>query len=397
MGKRDSPEDYNNLLIEGLKHKGELDDPRIEAAFRAVPRHLFLPNLPLERAYADDAIPIKRDEDGNVLSSISQPSMIIIMLKQLQLRPGDNVLEIGAGTGYNAALMQYLVGDTGRVTTIEVDQDMVQLARENLQRVSMGSSITLVHGDGALGYAPRAAYDRIIATVGIWDVPETWVRQLKTDGILVAPMWLDALQASAAFQLQPDNTLYSENNLLCGFIQLRGESAGPRTHRRIGSSALTVMSNEASQIDSAALHALLSDDLETAYLSAPLSSAEFWHSFMPYLMLYAPSGYIFGVYILSDDAPAYGIEGHGFMLLAQASACFVPYRGQGRAYTFGSADAFLTIQDCLTAWDQAKRPTSERLRMRLLPASQGKPAAITGRLYARRDHFLHVWLEHGTI
>src|SRR5690349_13314402 len=98
----------HQALVASLKERGDLSDPRIEAAFRAVPRHRFLPNLSLDDAYRDDAVPIKRDMDGTILSSISQPSMIAAMLHQLAVRPGDNVLEIGAGSGYTAALLQHL-------------------------------------------------------------------------------------------------------------------------------------------------------------------------------------------------------------------------------------------------------------------------------------------------
>ena len=85
-------------------------DERIAAALRDVPRHLFLPHLPPEDAYLDDAIVTKRDADGQPISSSSQPAIMAIMLDQLTLAPGQRVLEIGAGTGYNAALMRHLVG-----------------------------------------------------------------------------------------------------------------------------------------------------------------------------------------------------------------------------------------------------------------------------------------------
>ena len=107
-------------LIDSLKEARLLDAP-LEAAFRAVPRAAFLPNLTPDQAYKDEAVPVKIDEDGTVLSSSSQPSMMAIMLRQLDLKPEQNVLEIGTGTGYNAALMQHIVGDEGRVTSIEID------------------------------------------------------------------------------------------------------------------------------------------------------------------------------------------------------------------------------------------------------------------------------------
>lgn len=249
MSTTDPAQALRQTLVHSLKQKGELTDPRMEAAFLAVPRHAFLPDIPVEQAYADEAVPIKRDPDGSVISSASQPTMIAMMLRQLRLSPGDNVLEIGAGTGYNAALMQHVVGEEGTVTTLELDKDMVQIAEINLQRISSGSNVRVVHADGAAGYAPRASYDRIIATVGVWDIPEAWIKQLKPKGIIVAPLWIDAGQVSASFTIQSDDTLYSPQNLPCGFIQLRGMAAGPAVVRRVGSSSLVLISNEVISID----------------------------------------------------------------------------------------------------------------------------------------------------
>src|SRR5215207_5816459 len=196
MADKAAPAALNDALIDSLKRRGDLLDAHIEAAFRAVPRHFFLPNASLEDAYADDAIPVKRDDSGTVLSSCSQPAMIAGMLAQLRLNPGDNVLEIGTGTGYAAALMQHIVGKNGKVTTVELDQDLVRMATDNLQRVSLASKVNVVHADGSVGYAPRASYDRIIITASVWDIAPAWVTQLKANGLLVAPLWLDAIQVS---------------------------------------------------------------------------------------------------------------------------------------------------------------------------------------------------------
>ncbi len=386
----DSDAALRQALVNTLKEKGELSDSRVETAFLTVPRHLFLPDAPLEKAYADEALPIKRDSSGVVLSSSSQPSMMALMLRQLRLRPGDNVLEIGAGTGYNAAVMQQLVGENGHVTAIELDQELTRHALDHLQRAGMGD-VQIVNADGAMGYAPRASYDRIIATVGIWDVPEAWVRQLKPNGILVAPIWVDAFQVSAAFTMQDDGTLYSGVNLPCGFIHLRGIAAGPVVYMRVGSTALTLSSNAIDELDSAALQMLLSYDAETTHLSLSLKSSEYWHGFLPYLILNTPEGFVFAVYGVDDDQQVYGLSGHGFALIAQGSACFVPYQGQGETHYFGGADAFLGLQDSLEAWEAEGRPGSHRLRLRLI--AKNSPTPAEGKIYARHDHDLHVWLS----
>ena len=381
-----------DAMIAALKEKGELGDPRLEAAFRAVERHHFLPNVPLEQVYTDDALPIKRGPDGSVISSSSQPTMMAMMLRQLQPQPGQNVLEIGSGTGYNAAILQYLVGAEGTVTTLELDKDLAQRVQRHLQMAGM-NRVRVVHTDGAGGYAPRAAYDRIIATVGVWDVPRNWIDQLKAQGILVTPIWIDAVQVSAAFTRAEDGTLYSRENLPCGFVRLRGANAGPLLAQRVGTTSLVLTSNKVPALDSAALHSLLSEGVEHNFFDIRLDSGDYSQGFLPYFVLNLPKDYIFGAYSMSANQQAYGLTGHGFALLRPGSACFVPYHAQGEARCFGSIDAFMAVQTALDNWTAAGRPDSTALRLRLIPKEHGPTPILSGQLYTRKDHYIHAWLE----
>ncbi len=381
-----------DALIATLKAKGELSDPRLEAAFQTIERQHFLPDLPLEQVYADEALPVKRGPDGSVISSSSQPTMMAMMLRQLQVQPGQNILEIGAGTGYNAALLQYLVGAEGTVTTVELDKDLVQRAERHLQTSGM-NRVRVVHTDGAGGYAPRAAYDRIIATVGVWDVPRNWVDQLKAKGVLVVPIWIDALQVSTSFTRAADGTLYSRENMPCGFVRLRGANAGPLLAQRIGTTSLILHSNKVPALDSAALHALLSDGVEHNLLNVRLSSSEYSYGFLPYFVLNLPEDFIFGSYSMSTNQQAYGLSGHGFALLRAGSACFVPFHAHGETRCFGGVDAFMAIQAALADWIAAGRPTATDLRLRLIPKEHGPTPIVVGQLYTRKDHYLHAWLE----
>src|SRR5258705_1075533 len=121
----------HRALVDGPVSRRCITDPRVEAAFRAVPRHLFLSSLAPEEAYRNVAIPTKL-VDGEAVSSSSQPEIMATMLEQLGLEPGHTVLEIGAGTGYNAALMAHIVGEEGAVVTVDIDQDLVDGARDHL-------------------------------------------------------------------------------------------------------------------------------------------------------------------------------------------------------------------------------------------------------------------------
>jgi protein-L-isoaspartate(D-aspartate) O-methyltransferase len=215
----------NQTLIDDLKNKGLIRSPGVEAAFRAVLRHHFLPGTPLEEVYSDRAISAKQDEEGKWISSSSQPAIMAIMLEQLGLQPGHNVLEIGTGPGYNAALMAHIVGETGRVVTVEIDQDLADAAREHLEAAGF-DQVHVVCADGGYGYPEAAPYDRIILTVGSYDITPAWWEQMKPEGRLVLPLVLRGSMKSIAFERARDHLAsLSEND--CGFIQLRGDFASP--------------------------------------------------------------------------------------------------------------------------------------------------------------------------
>ena len=136
---------------------------------------------------------------GLPVSGCTQPAITAIMLQQLEVRPGQRVLEIGAGTGYNAALLAHLVGATGRVVTVDLDEDIVVEARRRLAACGF-ERVTVCCGDGGFGWPLEAPYDRIILTAGAWDVAPAWVDQLAPAGRLLLPLSLCRwVQYSIAF------------------------------------------------------------------------------------------------------------------------------------------------------------------------------------------------------
>jgi protein-L-isoaspartate(D-aspartate) O-methyltransferase len=195
-------------LIGALKAAGVVHDQPVEGAFRSVPRHLFLPGVALEEVYRDQAIVTKR-VDGFRVSSSSQPTIMAVMLEQLGVQPGQRVLEIGAGTGYNAALLAHLVGETGQVVTMDIDDDIVQAARRNLLAAGF-ERVQVISGDGALGHAAGAPYDRIILTVGAWDVAPAWWDRLRPGGRLVLPLALRGPETLARHRLRSGGRSSSE-------------------------------------------------------------------------------------------------------------------------------------------------------------------------------------------
>jgi protein-L-isoaspartate(D-aspartate) O-methyltransferase len=379
-------------LLTTMQKEGALETAGVKAAFSAVPRHLFLPNFPLEEIYSDKAIGLKHDANGLLTSSSSQPSMMAIMLNQLDLKEGDNVLEIGTASGYNAALIKHIVGESGRVTSIEIDSELSKQAAINLQHAKYGS-VVVVHGDGAQGYSPRAAYDHILSTVGIWNVPPAWIQQLKPRGTIVAPIVIDGVQVSARFVLQDDGTLLSVDNRPCAFVYMLGQYAGPDFRRQVGSSSLYILADDVQNIDTAALHTLLSDDHEYCQFDSQLTVNDFWYGYQLYLMIHEPPELSFFVYSVIEGQQAYGLEGRGIALFTRGTVAFASYNDKGLVHCFAGSDAFIEMQRVLDNWEAEGRPTMDNLRLRLIPKILDMPAIDYGRIYERGDNFLHVWIE----
>ncbi|WP_422647558.1 methyltransferase, FxLD system [Actinoalloteichus caeruleus] len=217
----DSADALRAQLTDRLTTAGTLRTTTIEAAFRQVPRHLFLPTVELAEAYADEPVYTKHDHDGTRISAASQPTIVAMMLEQLAIQPGERLLEIGAATGYNAALMATLTGETGQVTTIDIDADLVAGAREHLAAAGM-TNVVAVTADGALGHPETAPFDRIIATVGAHDIPTAWLDQLAPGGRLVVPVRLRGCASrSIAFERDQHGWI-SRGSEMAVFMPLRG-------------------------------------------------------------------------------------------------------------------------------------------------------------------------------
>ncbi|MEV0252960.1 methyltransferase domain-containing protein [Streptomyces sp. NPDC050732] len=236
------------------------DDPGWRESFRAVPRHLFVPYYYLgvvggyERlwgedpddrrrtrwlrgAYADAPL-ATRVRDGELVSSSSQPSLMAKMLVELDVREGDSVLEIGAGTGYNAALLAHRLGDD-HVTTVDLDPEITESARRHL--TAAGYRPAVVTGDGAAGCPERAPYDRIIATCTMSSVPGDWLAQCRPGARILAPL------ATGLVALTVRDTEHAEGRFLhtpAYFVPLRGGGARAPQEQHIGGLPRKALQNE---------------------------------------------------------------------------------------------------------------------------------------------------------
>lgn len=187
----DEATDRRAALVDRLVAAGTVRTGAVEQAMRSVPRHRFVPEVDLRTAYADRAQLVKDGDDG-ALSTISQPTMVAVMLEFADLRPGSRVLEIGTGTGYNAALLGQLVGREGSVVSVDLEPDLVDRARTLLSSLRL-DQVSVHVGDGSLGWPASAPFDCVIATAGVDEVPDTWRAQTAVGGRLLVPMLGDQL------------------------------------------------------------------------------------------------------------------------------------------------------------------------------------------------------------
>jgi protein-L-isoaspartate(D-aspartate) O-methyltransferase len=210
-------------MIAELRELGAIRSDSVAAAVGTVPRHLFAPEEPLERAYVSKTIlHTKRDERGVAVSMVSAPDIQAMMLEQAQLQPGMRVLEIGSG-GYNTALVAELVGESGQVTTVDIDPEVVERARRYLTTTGYGK-VNVVLADAASGVRDYAPYDCVIATTSAWDIPPAWTEQLAEGGRIVVPLRMRGLTRSVVFERDRDR-LVSKGYELCSFVPMRGVGA----------------------------------------------------------------------------------------------------------------------------------------------------------------------------
>jgi protein-L-isoaspartate(D-aspartate) O-methyltransferase len=215
--------------------------------------------------YRDRAVVTHRDQAGVAISSSSQPALVALMLEQLAVQPDMAVLEIGTGTGYNAALLGQLVGLGGTVLTIDVDPAVTEPAKRHLAAAG-ASNVEVITGDG-WGVETEARFDRIEATVGVWDLSPTWLAALEAGGVLVVPVWLRAgQQASVAFR-EVSGRLQSVSVEACGFMRMRGPGAGEPTYHRLGSWTVTLDHASPERVD--VLAALLDGDSSVQRIPPP--------------------------------------------------------------------------------------------------------------------------------
>src|SRR3989338_293743 len=173
-------EQDKEFLIRGWQGSGVVKNKLILDAFMKINREDFVLPVYKEQAYEDVPLQIIGGQ------TISQPTTVVTFLEALELNEKCKVLEIGAGSGYNASLMGAICRK-GKVISTEVVDELVEYAKNNIRKTGL-RNVKIIKWDGTKGYEKEKPYDRIICTAAVPEIPEVWVKQLKTNGIIVAPV-----------------------------------------------------------------------------------------------------------------------------------------------------------------------------------------------------------------
>lgn len=198
-------------LVNELREKGIINNDVLNALLE-IPRHKFVPKKHQKEAYKDYPLPIGENQ------TISQPYTVAFMLEALEVGPGQKVLDIGTGSGYNAALLSKLVKEKGQVITLEIKEELIKKAKQNLKSYK---NIKIIKGDGSQGYSKEAPYDRIISTAAAPNILKNWLKQLKKEGIIIAPV--GSLTQVMTKVTKKKNQLKKEDLGFFQFVPLKGE------------------------------------------------------------------------------------------------------------------------------------------------------------------------------
>ncbi|MGH4009871.1 MAG: methyltransferase domain-containing protein [Pseudonocardiaceae bacterium] len=334
-------------MTEKLVATGELIDPAWQRAFTDTPRHVFVPDHSLADAYSQTALVTQwrtADELGNKrpTSSASAPGAVAIMLELLTVQDHHRVLEIGTGTGYNAALLCHRLG-AANVYSNDIDPTLIDHARLVLE--NLGYHPTLVAADGYTGLTEGASYDRILSTCAITHIPPEWIRQLADGGRIVAPIAGNSAKPLLVLdKTAPDEvTGYFDNNSV-GFMPLRHDVHSPLGPGETASSSASGMAH----------YGTTTTDPRRVHQASP-DLALFCQLHIPGLQL----GYDTDSPHSSDPTRAARIIAHTADALANVS--LHPEDGRWPVIQRGPHRIWDTIETAVALWDHLHHPDISRL------------------------------------
>jgi len=208
-------------LVEKLYNQGYIKTEKVKEAMLKVPREEFMPLENSSYAYLDRPFPIGNGQ------TISAPHMVAIIAEKLELTDGMNILEIGTGFGYNAAVVAEIVGKEGHIYTIERIPALVEKSKENLNKTGYFDRVTVIEGDGTVGYPDKAPYDRVYGTASAPKIPEPLKEQLKIGGKLIIPMGSDYYQELVSVMRISHDEYQTQNLGGVVFVPMIGKHGWP--------------------------------------------------------------------------------------------------------------------------------------------------------------------------
>ncbi len=213
--------DARKEMVESLKRRKLIVSEALEKAMSIIPRHLFIPQNVWKSAYHDSPLGIGEGQ------TISAPHMNAMMCEYLDLKEGHKVLEIGTGSGYHAALLSYMVGDSGVVYTVERIASLAASAKEKYQKFNF-KNIEVIHYDGTLGYAEKSPYDRILVTAAAPKIPDALMEQLSPNGGILCIPVASGGSGQDLLVIKKEGNTYERRNV-CGvvFVPLIGRDGYP--------------------------------------------------------------------------------------------------------------------------------------------------------------------------
>ncbi|HSU39352.1 MAG TPA: protein-L-isoaspartate(D-aspartate) O-methyltransferase [Polyangiaceae bacterium] len=209
------PRAERERLARAIESGAKVEDPRILAAFGAVPREAFVPSELAELAYEDRALPIGAGQ------TISQPSMIALMLAALEPQPTDHALEVGSGSGYAAALLGRL---TASVLGLEIVPELAERARQTLARLEV-PNVSIETGDGVAALGGRGPFDLILVSAAAREVPAELLEHLASGGRIAIPVGSESGQHLLAGRRGADGAMHWQQSTPCVFVPLVGASS----------------------------------------------------------------------------------------------------------------------------------------------------------------------------
>jgi protein-L-isoaspartate(D-aspartate) O-methyltransferase len=391
----DDPDAARARMAPILRDGGRALSPEMERAFANVPRHVFVPEVEPSAAYRDEAFVIKCGADGLPVSSSSQPAMMAIMLGQLGLQPGHRVLEIGTGTGYNAAVMSAIVGSAGEVVSVDIDPELAARARSGLLAAGY-DRVTVLCADGGYGYPDGAPFDRIMVTAGAWDIAPAWLEQLTETGRLVLPLSVRGIQLSVSVDRRAGRGV-GTSACRCGFVRMLGAFAGPEHVQPLGAaSGLYVQVADGGRADLDALQQALTGPAADvrprlrAWTLADLADADLWltlrHRELDRITVLAmpggwlPQGPLPPLGGLVSHASEWDRLGIAVLLTADSDTDW-PAAGADsvrvRGYGPGGSELASTLARSLAEWVSRGRPGTHDLSLAVWPrgGGGGRPTA----------------------